>query len=226
MVRLNDGQGPRFVAHSPRWPLAAMWLEIKNMKLKALVLSVCVLAITWTGCWQKSIYPFYKDSDVIFETALLGTWVEPGKKPEDAQVWKITRGPGASAYQINVHSGETSLDYDVHLFKLGDNRFLDLYSRNRSPSDVPAHHLVRVGKFGATFEYRSLGLDGVKKWLEAHPKEIAYVPMPDPEHLDDKEKTELVLTASTDEVQKFIRNHLDTPEFYDDRVELKKSPEK
>ena len=196
------------------------------MKRKILSFGLCVFAIISAGCWQKSVYPFYKDSDVKFEPALLGIWGEPDKKPEDAQIWKITRGAGASAYQINVHSGETSLDYDAHLFKLDENRFLDMYSRNRTSSDVPAHHLVRVRKLGATFEYQSLSLEGVKKWLEAHPKEIAFVAMPDPEHPDDKEKTELVLTAGTEDLQKFVRNHLDAPEFYDDRIELKKSGEK
>jgi hypothetical protein len=49
----------------------------------AMLMAVVLL----TGCWQKSVYPFYKDKDVYFDEKLLGTWRED--KSDDPASWKI-----------------------------------------------------------------------------------------------------------------------------------------
>lgn len=46
----------------------------------------CLLAfaIPLSGCLVTSLHPFYKESDVVFNTQLLGTWLD-----EDSAIWRI-----------------------------------------------------------------------------------------------------------------------------------------
>ena len=87
-------------------------------------------------------------------------------------------------------------------------------------SDIPTHHLLRVTKLGPSFEFRALDSDNVKKYLQAHPNEVAYVAVPDPEHPEDADKTEFVLAANTDALQTFVRKHLDEADFFTDTTEF------
>ncbi|MDB6039499.1 MAG: hypothetical protein JWM99_3340 [Verrucomicrobiales bacterium] len=191
------------------------------MKQKAL--SICALSLLLlTACWQKSVYPFYKEKDVIFEPLLLGTWTEPDKKAEEAATWTFTRGEKESLYRIAIHDGETKLDFDGRLFKLGDKQFLDLYSRQRSISEMPAHHLVKIRSTGSSFDLQILSLDWTRDWLRAHPSEIAHIYAADPEHPDDVTKGEIILTAGTDLLQKFVHDHLDATGFFDGQSTFKK----
>jgi hypothetical protein len=192
------------------------------MKTKALMLCTLGLAVLWTGCWQKSVQPFYKAGDVIFETPLLGTWQDSDKKPEDSTIWTFARGEKEKTYRLEIKDTDNKYNFDVHLFNIGTNRFLDLYSRNRSVSDIPGHSLLRVGRIGSTMEVRVLSIKWVKDWLKAHPNEIAHIEAADPDHPNDPDQGETILTADTDRLQKFVIAHLDAEGFFDGSGELKK----
>jgi hypothetical protein len=193
------------------------------MKLKALALSTLSLAALFTGCWQKSVHPFYHEKDLVFEPALLGTWNEPDKKPEETETWTFTRSGRKSLYRVDILDGETKLEFDGALFQLGDNRFLDLYSRKRSANEMPAHHLLRIRNVGSALQVQMLGLDWVRDRMRTHPNEIGHILVADSEHPDDADKGEAVLTAGTELLQKFVRDHLDAMGFFDDPVHLKKA---
>lgn len=193
------------------------------MKRKALALCMFGLAVFLTGCWQKSVHPFYKDKDVAFEPLLLGTWNDPEKKPDETETWAFTRGDGESVYRVNIHDKETHLDFDGRLFKMGDHRFLDLHSRKRSLDEIPAHHLFRVRGIGPSLELQLLSLDWVRDRLQVHPKEIANIYLANPEKPDAANEGQFVLTAGTDQLQKFVLDHLDAEGFFGERMVLKKT---
>ncbi len=183
-------------------------------------MSAVILGLT--GCWQKSLHPFYHDKDVIFDRALLGEWREPDKEGEDTATWTFTRGTGTNVYNLHVEDKEMKLDYDVRLFKMGERRFLDLHSRRRPLGEIPAHHLFRLEALGETLKFEAMSSEWVSKWVRANPKDIAFIFASDPEHPDAPEKGEHILVAETDRLQKFVRDHQDAEGFFQGGEELKR----
>lgn len=191
------------------------------MKKAGLTVAAVGLALFLCGCWQKSIYPFCKESEVIFDATLLGTWIDPTEQPQKSS-WTFARGQRPSVYRVSIKDNEVDLDYEGRLFKLGEEQFLDLYSRRRSVAEMPTHNLLRVRKNRGDLEIRVLQPDGVRDWVQAHPAEIAHIDVADPENPEDKSKGETVLSAQTDELQKFVRAHLDEKNFFSEPSTLKK----
>ncbi len=197
------------------------------MKMNIRALAALCLTSLWCGCWQKSIYPFYREMDLAFEPALLGTWSDQDQtSKEGSTTWTFSRGEGDSLYRVAVHDSDCDLDFDGRFFKLDNSRYLDLHSRKRSISEMPTHNLLRVRKTDPALELQVLSPGWVKERLQAHPKEIAHINVIDPDHPNDSEKMETVLTANTDLLQKFLRDHLEAPGFFEDSFELKRKQDK
>ena len=192
------------------------------MKTKLIAAGVFAVAVLLTGCWQKSVYPFYKEKDVFFEEKLIGSWREADKAADEGTTWTFEKGESDKVYKIHIADKETKLDCDGRLFKLSETKFLDLYSRNRGVVDMPAHALFRVLDIGESFKLQMLSPGWFKNRLQLHPKEIANIFVTDPEHPDDADKGEFVLTAPTEEVQKYLLAHMNDDGFWEEPGELKK----
>lgn len=192
------------------------------MKIKSFSLMLAAVAILLTGCWQKSVYPYYTDKDVFFEPQLLGEWREADKDPAEATTWTFTRAEQEKVYRIHIKDKETTLDLNGRLFKLGDETFMDMESRQRSINEIPAHHLFRVPEIGATVKIALQSGEFIKNWIEGHPNDLAHIRLNDPEHPDDADKGEYVLTADTARLQKFVLAHFKDEGFFDSPNELKK----
>jgi hypothetical protein len=192
------------------------------MKTKLIALAVMAAALVLTGCWQKSVHPFYTPNDVFFEEKLIGEWREAGKDEGEGTTWTISKGEAPKAYTIKIADKETKLDCDGRLFKLGDTQLLDLHSRNRGILDMPAHTLFRVREIGASFKLQLLSPGKIKERLKANPKELSHVFAHDPEHPENVDDGEVILTASTEQLQKFVKEHVNDESFWEDSGELKR----
>lgn len=190
--------------------------------MKTLFPTVAMAAILLTGCWQKSVQSFFRAEDVKFDDKLIATWHETDKEDGKGATWTITKGGASDSYRIQIHDDDVNLDYDAHLFKLGEERMLDLHSRTRGIADIPAHHLFRVNELGATLKIQLLSADWIEKYLKEHPSEIAHMRLHDPESPNDPEKGETVLTASTEQLQRFVRDHTRDEGFWSDSGWFKK----
>ena len=184
------------------------------MQTKALTVALSLLALAGAGCWQKSVFPFYRTSDLIRDPALLGTWAEPDKAKHDRQSWVFSEDTGKT-YRVVFKHKETELQFDGHTFDLGGVRLLDLYSRERSISGIPAHHLFRYSVTDGALQLQLLSGEWIKERVKTHPNEIAHVRAHDPEHPDDPDKGEIVLTDRTEQLQKFILGHLHDEGFFE-----------
>jgi hypothetical protein len=192
---------------------------LQIMKLK-FTLAVLTTALLLTGCWQKSVYPFFKEKDVFVDDKLIGSWRDA--ENEEA-IWKFEKGEVANVYKLHIEDKETKIDADAQLFKMGEGKFMDLRSRNRGILDMPAHTLLQVLELGETFKLQIVSQGWVRNRLQLHPKEIANVFAGDPEHPEDAEKGEFILTAGTDELQKYVLAHMKEEGFWDKPGELKRA---
>ncbi len=172
------------------------------------------LALVATGCWQKAIYPFYKEADLIADARLLGVWKDP-KNENDKTTWTFTQD-GDKAYRLTIVEETDRHEFDARRFKLGDTELLDLYSRKRAVSELPAHNLMKVEFDEGSLKLSSMSIGWVRGWLAAHKTEIAHIQVNDPVEPANQDKMECVLTAPTEELQKFVRAHKDVAGFFDD----------
>jgi hypothetical protein len=192
------------------------------MKAKNILL-IGLMFFLLTGCFVKSLHPFYEADNVIFKKEFLGTW-----SAEDSSTWKIEQSmkpnglfkpqvPG-NAYLITYTDKKGTAQFSVHLFKIGARLFLDFYPEEvESVNDlmashlVPAHTVARVDLMQDKMviqwynEEWLIGLFRQNKIRIAHEK----VPLEAGKTGDDN--YQVVLTASTSELQKFMLKYSDDP---------------
>lgn len=174
---------------------------------KAFLSTVAVLLLSLLGACGPvlSIHPLYTDKDVVFDPALLGSWIDPTDKTGSPLVFE---GGGSNSYKASMRLGNnTNVDgiFEVHLVKLQGRLFLDaIQTKNRISGEetdlgitVPAHVLGRVFVEGSSLRLNLLDEDWIKKELKAGNISIAH------EELGE----DIVLTASTPELQKFVLTH-------------------
>lgn len=180
---------------------------------------IAVSFLLLAGCIVTSVYPFYTAKDLGFEPALLGQW-QDAKQENDR--WEFTKA-GTNAYLINWISGDQTNRIRGHLFKLGSQTFMDLFSAEGScdafPPPIPSHMVLRVIQVAPTVRMAGLDHDWLKKYLSENPKAIRHHLVQTSENSDD---VQVVLTAGTAELQKFILGLLDNSEAWQEPTELKR----
>ena len=187
-----------------------------------LLLNLAVIAaggLLLAGCVVTSVYSWYTANDIMFDPALVGTWrgTEPDMKPGD--FWQFEKLEDR-AYKLTVAEGEKRKEYDTHLFKLGGHLFLDCLPRERPEDSLPAHYLLRVGSIAPVLKITALDYDWLKQLLEKNPKAVRHLIVP--KKLGESGDGDLVLTAETAELQKFILKHVNNTNAFGKPAQLKR----
>ncbi len=172
------------------------------------------------GCVVTSVYPWYTAKDLVFDPALLGAWqsTEPGANTNE--FWQFEKLEG-QAYKLTiVDSDGKRTEFDTRLFTLDNRRFLDCLPRNREGEGIPPHYLLRVDAIAPTFDLALLDYGWLKKLVEADPNAIRHVIVPKP--VGESGDGDLVLAASTAELQAFLRKHAANTNAFSDVTKLKR----
>lgn len=185
------------------------------------------LAEFMAGCVPiVSLNPLFMKETIVFDEKLLGGWVEDSNNPSEAWNWEFTRFEEGTAkglpkelqseskrvYRLNLtHKDLGNWVLAACLVKLGDRRFLDIFSDQFPPGQSEAekmynglfllrsHSFLRVDAVGDQLKLSITFDKEFKKLVEAEPKAVAYV------------MTERgpVLTATTKELQAFVTKYAD-----------------
>jgi hypothetical protein len=177
---------------------------------KSATVALAVATLLLTGCVITSVYPYYTAKDVTFEPKLLGVWYdsEETNTATAKGFWRFDKA-GPQNYQLTMVEPEETNRFDAQLFTLGGERFLDLLPRERHGHTAPTHLLLRVRAMEPQLEMEFLDYEWLAKLVEAKPKAIRHLIVRKPAGEADK-GGQLVLTADTAELQKFIRKHQKT----------------
>jgi hypothetical protein len=181
------------------------------MKTTIRIAAGLALSALFAGCVATSVYPFYTAKDVVFEPGLVGTWGEPGSTNAANEQWRFEKAEG-QAYKLTVQDKEKSTEFDTYLFKLKGGLFLDLCPRERPDNSLPLHYLLKVNRLEASLEVSTLDYGWLKKLVEKNPRAIRHLVVP--KKLGESGEGDLVLTADTAELQKFILKHVNTDEAF------------
>jgi hypothetical protein len=158
-----------------------------------------------------SIHPYYTDKDITFDSRLLGTWFDPEEaSPQSTIEFRRVNDKGRDAYSITlVDSSKNPVESEsfvAHLVKLDGHLFLDTVQTKISVGDhtldtfaLPVHMLGRVSFDDEVLNLAFLDDDWVKKNLENGTISIRH---------DTTDDGTPVLTAATQDLQKFALDHV------------------
>ena len=172
---------------------------MKSMKF------VLIALLVVGGCF-RSLHPVYTPEQVVFDPALVGEWVA------GPETWAVTKSGGGSYRVVQTDENGASGVFLGHLFKIDGYLFVDLVpvqtefrsSGLHSGAYQPIHLLARVVRTDPTPQFAPLEEEWLNEYLAQHPDDLRHERM----------KSDLVITASTREIQTFLLKHVRTPKAF------------
>jgi hypothetical protein len=201
-------------------------LNLHVMKAKAIVL-IGLLAVILSGCLVKSLHSFFNESDVVYKPELNGTWID-----DDSARWVITQftfskklfEPDSldNSYLVELYeNSERPSRFNVHLFMVDGLWYLDFFPIKEDSDQeyfiyhfVPAHSLARI-RFdnNNSISISWFGEDWLQKLFEENRVKISHEVVRGDET---GYGTQYILTASTDELKKFLAKYGDDPNVFNE----------
>jgi hypothetical protein len=192
------------------------------MKTKNFLI-VLPLIFLLTGCFVKSLHPFYKENETIFKNELTGRWIG-----EDSASWEIVQGrkftglfkPDApeSSYIITYTDKKGTAKFKVHLFSLNKNYFFDFYPEEIDGNNemmtahlVPMHTVAKVNILPGKLVIQWYNEEWLIGLFKQNKIRIAHEKVPYTEGKINDQDYQVVLTASTEDLQKFMLKYMDDP---------------
>jgi len=200
------------------------------MNAKSIVF-IALLGLILSGCLVKSLHPFFREKDVIFKKELIGTWVDQKsgkwiisqakmKKKGSGTLGSNTVDSLLNYYTVTLTENGGVSSFTSHLFKLNNQLFVDFFPEEISVMDLTSFHLVRthsiakIEVLGDSIELKWFNEIWLADLFKNNKIRISH------EIISEEDKDEsFVLTASTDELQKFIIKYGNDPKAFTDKPE-------
>jgi hypothetical protein len=181
----------------------------KRNLMRYIALSLLLPLLLGLSACVPSLHELYAEKDLVFEPALLGDWVED--KADSKSLLTFAKGEGKE-YKLTSIEGKDKSTFIAHVVKLGDRLFLDLAS---DPSvdcptlSVPVHMFVLVSQTSPKLQMRGFDEGWLKRYVEKNPRALKH------EIVDN----DVVLTASTKQLQRFLLSHVNTKDAFKEPVQ-------
>jgi hypothetical protein len=196
--------------------------------MKAKKILFYLLAFILGGCVPvMSLHPLYTKEKVVFDDRLLGSWVDDS----DESTWQFNHyDKKEKAYELTFRDNEGKKgSFIAHLVQLKNELFLDVYPSERlweslEPNEayvynsiflLPLHTFMKIDQLEPTLQIRMMGTDEIKDMLEADPNLIRH------EILEERD-SQIVLTASTEELQRFMIEHANDENLFGEPSNMKR----
>jgi hypothetical protein len=176
-----------------------------------------LLAIVLGGCLPLSIHPLYTDDELVFDEKLLGKWVD------DKEIWQFTQD-GEKSYKLRVVDGGKEGYFSAHLVQLENMLFLDIFPDGKTLEDVqtfyaihlfPMHTFIKVEQTEPNLVLRMMDVDKVYEVLKNDPNLLKHEVRE-----DDEGDNAIILTAATQDLQKFVVEYANTEGVFANTEEL------
>ena len=197
------------------------------MKTKKKLILFCFILLILVSSCIPSLHPLYTKKDLILDNTIVGTWISKGSK-KDQSVWIIKKyidshspGPkdinphdfGDKLYRLkNIQSGDT-IGFDLYLIKLDKYFYFDFYPHDyqsvnemRNMHLFPVHTFAKVNIEKNRIVIRQFDMDFFQNLIEQNKIKISH----------ENSGRNIVLTAPTEELQKFVIKYADDEDAFDD----------
>lgn len=177
----------------------------------AKILILLGVAIFLTGC-VPSLHPLFTEKDLVFEPALVGTWVDEDGK----STWTFQKS-GENAYELVYTENEEAAKFQAHLVKLGDFLFLDIFPEESEMKNglykgllITAHGFSRIWIEGDSVKLAYLDPDWLKDMIDKKKIKIGH------DFIDQG----IILTEQTNELQNFALKYAEDVKAFSNKSEL------
>ena len=203
------------------------------MRVRKLFMAISLLLFA-SGCGpEPSLNPLFNEEDVVFDDALVGTWITSAAtsgEVDDGQIFTFKKLRD-NAYELVVADDEEGSKYksEIHLARLGKFLFLDAYpaesdsdeeKQNKAPEPFPkigVHLFARIWIEKDFVRIAWLDEEWVKNMAEKKKLTLGYASYPPGEKwIDDT----TVLTASTEELQKLALQYAEDTKAFSQEIDL------
>lgn len=156
-----------------------------------------------TGCAPPvSIHPLYTSQDLVADPALEGTWAEP-----NGEIWQIHKS--GDGYEVNVlHAGDSPAaeTYLVHLVRLNNSDFIDVTSKSQPDLGIAGHLFGKFSLQGDECRVTVFDDAWLRRTVQAGlaPQAVAV-----------ESSGQVILTAPTADLQRFVLLHAADPDAWD-----------
>jgi len=191
---------------------------------RAIVISIVLLALSMQGCIVISVHPFYRKKDLVYRKELEGTWID-----KEHNTWRIHGNPFEDkSYELHLAKDGREVELIGHLFYINDDLFLDMIPISDNTPEVtvfdlhmiPMHSLARVTRLDNNeVTIKWFNEEWLRKMFTENRIKISHELMMNPDKKSDGDGMYL-LTASTEELQGFIKKYGRSEEAYDDDLGL------
>lgn len=170
------------------------------MRVVKMLVAVGIVVLV-LGC-VPSLHPLYTEKDVTFDPTLVGVWSEKDK----TDTWTFKKS-GDNAYELIITEDGAPGKFEVHLVRLGDLLFLDLYPEDPAIEHnfykshlIPAHTFlgIQIDKEKDVVRIAAMQPDWLEEAIDSKKVTIAH------ERLGEGDESRIILTASTKELQEFV----------------------
>lgn len=185
-----------------------MVIIMKTKRILRGILMMGIVAIIATGC-ITSVHPLFTNKELIFRPELIGAW-------QDGDETMVFRGIDSTHYSILDINKTDTTRLIGRLGKLGGHYFLDMTidPDEKKVNDLlgayifPVHIFFKVslGDNQLNMDAFAFSSDWLEKLIQEKRIRIKH----------EVENKQVLLTASTEELQKFVIKYADEPKAFED----------
>ena len=166
------------------------------------------------GC-VPSLHRLYTDKDAIFEEKLVGKWAEGNSK----DYWEFEEAE-PNSYNLTVVDDGKEGKFTAHLVKIDNMMFLDLFPEEPELKEndfyklhlLPVHTFMEIEQIEPVLKMNMMDMEEFQKILKKDPAIVKYEVLED--HGD-----MIILTASTKELQEFMKKYADNKKLFEEEAE-------
>jgi hypothetical protein len=192
-------------------------------RLKKIVFMLGVAALF--GSCVTSVHPIYTQDDLVYDETLLGDWITEDSIILSFDKATINNMPFSKEDTANLktyyatYHDKRPAEFKVHLVKLDKYYYLDFFMHHfEMDNDLvestlfPVHTFTKVKIYNDSLVVTGFDARRIMKLLEQRKIRIKH----------EVSDGYMLLTAPTEELQKFIIKYADDPELFDEPTILKR----
>ncbi len=189
--------------------------------MKYQLLLALVVACLMASCIY-TFHPLYSEDKLTDLSALEGSFQADGAVNEESEIWTFTRKAKGN-YQLMISDGNKKGELDVHVVKLGGEYFMDILPEEFETEQIPefvlwnlmsVYTIAKLEVSGNNLKMSFFDPSWLEEKLTSHKIRIAHEVRRQEGSSGDIEF--ILLTAETEELQKFVEKYANYDEAYDD----------